>query len=87
MGYGICGGVLSADVCHTRVRGFASFREGVVARIEVLAFLLYAHKVSGKVLRVSGGREMDIMYFELILKKIFLVGKFTIEAEQALLIS
>jgi hypothetical protein len=36
---------------------------------------------------VSGGRGMDIMYFELILKKIFLVGQFSIEAEQALLIS
>jgi hypothetical protein len=87
VGYGICGGVLGANVCHTRVGGFAGFREGIVARIEVLAFLLCAHKVSGLVLRVSGGRGTDIMYFELILKKIFLVGKFAIEAEQALLIS
>lgn len=30
---------------------------------------------------------MDLMYFELILKKVFLVGKFAIEAKEALFIS
>jgi hypothetical protein len=56
MGYGICGGVFGADVCHARVGGFAGFRESVVARIEVLAFLLQAHSVSGKFLRASRGK-------------------------------
>jgi hypothetical protein len=56
MGYGICGRVFSADVCHARVGGFAGFRESVVARIKVLAFLLRAHNVSGRSPRVSRGK-------------------------------
>jgi hypothetical protein len=37
---GVCGGVLGAYVGHARVGSFAGFGEGVVARVEVFAFLV-----------------------------------------------
>jgi hypothetical protein len=45
---GICGGVLGAYAGHTSVGSFAGFGEGVVARVEVFAFLARFNEVSGE---------------------------------------
>ena len=44
---GVCGGVLSPDICHAGVGGFAGFGEGIVAGVEVFAFLLKLYEVNG----------------------------------------
>jgi hypothetical protein len=44
----VCGGVLGAYVGHARVGSFAGFGEGVVARVEVFAFLVRCDEVSGE---------------------------------------
>jgi hypothetical protein len=44
----VCGGVLGAYVGHARVGSFAGFGEGVVARVEVFAFLARCDEVSGE---------------------------------------
>lgn len=35
----VCVRVFSANACHTSVRCFAGFRQGIVAAVEVFAFL------------------------------------------------
>jgi hypothetical protein len=46
VGDGVCGGVLGANVGHSGVGGFAGFGEGIVAGVEVFAFLLRVDSVS-----------------------------------------
>lgn len=60
-------GMFSANASHARVRGFAGFREGIVAAVEVFAFLQGSDRNSSE--------EGCCKYLELVLEKIFFVGE------------
>jgi len=69
--------VLRADGCD--IFFLASFRECIIARIKVFAFL-------GQYELLQDGEKQDGADFELVLKKIFLVGQFAVETEELLLL-
>lgn len=71
-------GVLAAYLGDAGVRGFAGFGEGVVAAVEVFAFLDPTCERGGRV-------EKSQTCLELVLKEVVPVGEFAVEPEEPLL--